>query len=913
MIFSISFLHCCSLGSLAWDPYLIGESFSLLTFFLSFLSLYKHSWATLFYYRSCPSGEGIFTFFSSRARDIVKAINNAHNTNIEQKKKRKQQLKLQDKRRNPLLSFLRRSSTATSNRRGTSTSPKRAAAGSKSASTTLTKSISVMEHLKPDPGPTERQRVQQRQREDEPVEGGFVNNGDKSSAFANKARRSASESDLLGCKINAVDDESDEDENETTTKRTITVTAEINEGFYRSFDDDIDDIDDLVELRSGAKAKTKANGGQTLAPSCEDDSSARRSFQSTDSGRASNASETTCNSSVASSSNGSSTACNRIYSNNSNCSSSVDSGTHVSVGSDCSSSKLEVLREQREAIYGGGMKKIDDTEDEEDDDPTYSRITTREAETVEMMSLSSVPPPLPPRFATVRKSFTLPHNMNNCANEAIYAVVPRRQQRSKEAANNTNNEGLECDQEPASNLSAQKNEDIRRSRPKSLGFTMVQSMEVQAHKNVNIAKDPRVLNKALFRLSLDNSSYRSAPTTPDLTNNQLLKNGSPRKKTLARFLGNDGKASPSYPSLPPPPPNGILKKSSLSNSTPMDLESFQDDQSNDRDLEESHDEEEDVYQDVCRRKSRWQSNDGLATPGSLGGGCCTPNSTSFLTPAGSPRGGPRFEAVAANNNHHNNVCGPKQSSSMFSLTCAALPSPLAAAHGATGGQQQQFPPQPMQQRPRFSAGENRSNSLQREGSATLQPVSLRGRSKPLPPAPPLRIGSLPRSATLNDLELRHASMPPPPPPASVVWVPRSGAPTSTQIRRHSLHLNHRHHNQHLSSTAIKRRSSSSMNRGEDAVVSEEDIPAGHFQRGSVGRRSTRKGSVDDGGNRKQCGCPCDHHHNHQKHHQQKEDIYGYKSEPESVYMDMRKAAASSDPMTVTRALVHKELDATALK
>ena len=41
----------------------------------------------------------------------------------------------------------------------------------------------------------------------------------------------------------------------------------------------------------------------------------------------------------------------------------------------------------------------------------YAAMTKPESET---------PPPLPPRFATIRKSYTLPHNMAGAAESRIY-------------------------------------------------------------------------------------------------------------------------------------------------------------------------------------------------------------------------------------------------------------------------------------------------------------------------------------------------------------------------------------------------------------------------------------------------------------------------------------------------------------
>jgi hypothetical protein len=75
---------------------------------------------------------------------------------------------------------------------------------------------------------------------------------------------------------------------------------------------------------------------------------------------------------------------------------------------------------------------------------------------------------------------------------------------------------------------------------------------------------------------------------------------SPKKKNLSRFLGLHGDKQ--QQPLPETPPQSGLVKTSLSSSTPMVLESCDND---------------DIYHSVS--ETRWQSNDGLLTPGSVGG------------------------------------------------------------------------------------------------------------------------------------------------------------------------------------------------------------------------------------------------------------------------------------------------------
>jgi len=100
---------------------------------------------------------------------------------------------------------------------------------------------------------------------------------------------------------------------------------------------------------------------------------------------------------------------------------------------------------------------------------------------------------------------------------------------------------------------------------------------------------------------------RSVPTTP--VNQQSLNfNTSPRRKNLTKFLGLvNGKQQQPLPETPTSGPDPVasngLTKNALSSSTPMVLESCDSDG---------------IYHSVS--EARWQSNEGLLTPGSVGGG-----------------------------------------------------------------------------------------------------------------------------------------------------------------------------------------------------------------------------------------------------------------------------------------------------
>ena len=397
-----------------------------------------------------------------------------------------------------------------------------------------------------------------------------------------------------------------------------------------------------------------------------------------------------------------------------------------------------------------------------------------------------------------------------------------------------------------------------RSRPKSLGFAPLPTENNQTKSKLS---NIRALNRTLFRLANSASvdGIQSAPTTPECAPGTLddASDCSPRRRSLAKFLGLQSSSNSTSPKhhpqpLPPPPPVGILKKSALSNSTPMDLENLEDRECNSNLVSDT----------------RWQSNDGLATPGSLQGGC-TP---SFLTPTASPsiRLKPEMASVppptsAAHypKGEESIYCGPKQSSSMFSLThTSTTPSSLdSPCH-----QQPFFPPRKPLQQPR---------SLQRGATlqATQPPKSLRR------PTPPKREGSLPRSLTLGDLEsktlstsiqrdesngIRQQQQQQQP----VLWVPRranntnpSSSSSSMQIRRHSLHFCQHHDplkQQPPPNPRPPRRShSSAASRNNNGILSqrggqisdsgrfqadpppESTLDPSPFQRNAFGRRSNR--------------------------------------------------------------------------
>ncbi len=150
--------------------------------------------------------------------------------------------------------------------------------------------------------------------------------------IVSQAKRSASESNLLNkC--------------EADPEKTTPAPAGANEdGFYKSFDELADDIDDLASgvlaNSNPLEASVVLRPQQQMAASssvASSDAAARCSFNSSDSGRMS--SDTygeTSNSSVASASNSTSSHSNRLYSNCSEGDSGLSAGSG-SAASDCSS------------------------------------------------------------------------------------------------------------------------------------------------------------------------------------------------------------------------------------------------------------------------------------------------------------------------------------------------------------------------------------------------------------------------------------------------------------------------------------------------------------------------------------------------------------------------------------------------
>ena len=265
-------------------------------------------------HRNCSSGEGIFTLFSPRATDIVnslqaisKAKSLSHKTSAAGKKKM-----------NPILAMLRsggsgtggsgrgrgrgyRSQQLRGNARSSSSSPSTAARAK------MSRSVSVVEEMVPRTTPSVPDECSSEER-----------------------KKSASETNLL----NKCEGQPD--------SHTAHAAAVSEDGFYKSFDELADDIDDLATgvLASSnpleASVVLRAQPAVSSVTSSEATSSdiARCSFNSSDSGRMSNDTyaETSISSVASAASNSISSQENRLCSNTSNCSGD-DSGMSSSNGS----------------------------------------------------------------------------------------------------------------------------------------------------------------------------------------------------------------------------------------------------------------------------------------------------------------------------------------------------------------------------------------------------------------------------------------------------------------------------------------------------------------------------------------------------------------------------------------------------
>ena len=445
----------------------------------------------------------------------------------------------------------------------------------------------------------------------------------------------------------------------------------------------------------------------------------------------------------------------RLHSNMSNC--SGDSGAQLSVNSNDSSKVLGVLKEQEspdfppfdQEIYGRSVSIKSDTKPSNNISESTSTMAGIQQEENN---------PMQPRFATVRKSFTMSHVMERAASAAGSAsmastptVLSPRKRKDLSQFLGLNDEGPGSPSKDVvqtvamQNLPAENsNEKIekflginqgggspaaataaphdqqqsKRPRPKSLhGLDRSQSIDHQDRPKIispNLPYGQAPLSKTLARLQKIKDSAKSAPTTPNVTTST---ESSPSKKALKLFgLGtsNSNKIQ-----------GGLLKtQSSLSTSTPMDLESKSNKNHPEITLTPTTSE--------MKRDRSWQSNEGLTTSGS--GGVPTPME-------------PMSPAIKRIMPHHGLVLRVASSSSTDdhynNSTNSASNSPFHASLGRGG----------ITNRPLPSAATSgcatttpyNTSSLQRGGLGTI----TKSRGGPPQQYHPRK---LPRSATLDDLE-----------------------------------------------------------------------------------------------------------------------------------------------------------------
>ena len=447
----------------------------------------------------------------------------------------------------------------------------------------------------------------------------------------------------------------------------------------------------------------------------------RNSFNSSDSGRMSDTYAETSNSSVTSSTaNGSSNGHNRLNSNMSNC--SGDSGAQLSLNSN-DSKVLEVLKEQ----------------DSPDFPPFDQEIYGQSVAIKNTATPNNTEPSNEPRFATVRKSYTLPHGMNNNGSSVASTptvLSPRKRKDlsqffglndegpgspSKEVAQSVAMQNLpqeNCNEKiekylginqaqptPSGPTQASSN---KRPRPKSLhGLSLERSLSVERPKAVQSPQAP--LSKTLARLQKikeSNVGIKSAPTTPNFPASSGNTDTSPRKRHLARFLGYVTKSDKPAPPL-------LQAQSNLSKS--MDLDSKKDPT-----------EEPEI-------ERNWQSNEGLNTASGSGG---LPTPMEPMSPA--------IKKIMAPSNGLILRVSHRSSSDERQVLPSATSASNSPYHASLG-----------RGKPLHSGVQYHTSSLQRGGLGTIT------KSSGYPPVKKM----MPRSATLDDLE-------PPSYYEPVMWVQR---------------------------------------------------------------------------------------------------------------------------------------------
>merc|ERR1719270_1034433 len=342
----------------------------------------------------------------------------------------------------------------------------------------------------------------------------------------------------------------------------------------------------------------------------------RNSFLSVDSGRNSSDTYDTSNSSVSSQSTNSGNHTNRLNSTASNC--SGDSGTQVSLGSAgeyCSpGGQLQTLQETDSCNYVTVPVRV---------------VANNSVKNKEVLHASTgvdqdTPPPLPPRYATIRKSYTLPHNMAaSAAGDGRIYDNPQNLRRDTTATTNCppGQGSLPKKTSNQTNVHIPGHGSIKhmiRPRPSSLSVEKRQFLRSASQDNSIRDRERPPSSMSTFSTA---GGQPSQPSTP-AGDQPVTSTPSKRSRSLQRGRGQGGqdqgvmRHSRSV-SSDDGSRNGIRHAGQLSHSTPQDL---------DTGLATG-------YRTVSRGKT-WRSNDGLITPVSFDG--CSPYHTPGDSPAESP-------------------------------------------------------------------------------------------------------------------------------------------------------------------------------------------------------------------------------------------------------------------------------------
>ena len=515
----------------------------------------------------------------------------------------------------------------------------------------------------------------------------------------------------------------------SATLETVT-GAGSGEGFYRSFDD-LDDIDDhLMSVLADSNPIEAAVvlRGENLSQN----GNGRNSFNSSDSGRMSDTYAETSNSSVASSTNG---GHNRLHSNMSNC--SGDSGAQLSLNSNDSSNKvLEVLKEQEspdfapfdQEIYGHSVS-------------IKNNVYQTPAEAKNEGQQQSEQQQQQPRFATVRKSYTLPHGMNNASGSNSVASTPTvlspRKRKDLSLFLGLHDEGPGSPSKEVAQAVAMQNlpqENCNEKIEKYLGINQQSSQQAESLQT----KRPRPKSLGLER----SSSIEQRPK-------RVQSPVAPLSKTLARlqrikesadFISVAAKSLPATPATEVAPLQAEVKqpKKPIIKTENYKLQA----QSN---LSKSMDLDSNEVETPSSIKDRsWQSNEGLTNSGS--GGLPTP-----MEPMS-----PAIKKIMPSNGLILRVShgGQPRSASDERKNCtSASNSPYHASLGRGATRSVAY----------------NSSSLQRGGMGVI--TKNRYPNKRM----------MPRSATLDDLEPPHSPYYEP-----VMWVQRGGSchPCCCTYRHH---------------------------------------------------------------------------------------------------------------------------------